>query len=53
MRLIGEHIVCGLLLTEMNISIRDTLHAVRIARDILWVEEANVPLKDFVDISQT
>ena len=52
MRLIGEYVIY-FCLTEMNISIRDTIHAARIARDILWVEEANVPLKDFIDISQT
>ena len=32
---------------------RDTLYAVRIARDILWEGEKEIELEDFVMISQT
>lgn len=31
---------------------RDTLHSARMARDILWDDERNIPLKDFVQVSQ-
>src|SRR6267143_1100142 len=32
---------------------RDTICAVSMARNILWGDERNVPLKDWVEISQT
>jgi hypothetical protein len=53
MHLIGEYGSDGLLLGLLKKIIRDTLNAARIARDVLWDDEKNIPLKDFVYVSQT
>ena len=37
----------------LTVSLRDTLFAARMARDILWNKETSIKLEDFVSVSQT